>query len=60
MRLAKKIIYKPTFVKGSHKGNYKYESNRDKEKKLSVKQYLKKITPYLYDLINDHSIARRL
>ena len=53
--------YKPIFVKGSHKGNCKYyESNRDKEEKLSVKQYLNKITPYLYDLINDHRIARRV
>ena len=53
--------YKPIFVKSSHKGNYKYyESNGDKEKKLSVKQYLNKITPYLYDLINDHRIARRV
>ena len=53
--------YKPIFVKRSHKGNYKYyESNGDKEKILSVKQYLNKITPYLYDLINDHRIARRV
>ena len=37
-----------------------YESDGDKEKKLSVKQYLNKITPYLYDLINDHRIARRV
>ena len=53
--------YKPIFVKRSHKGNYKYyESNGDKEKILSVKQYLNKITPYLYDLIYDHRIARRV
>ena len=53
--------YKPISVKSSHKSNYKYyESNWDKEKKLSVKQYLNKITPYLYDLINDHRIARRV
>ena len=52
--------YKPIFVKSSHKGNYKYyESNGDKEKILSVKQSLNKITPYLYDLINDHRITRR-
>ena len=30
------------------------------KKKLSVKQYLNKIAPYLYDLINDHRIARRV
>ena len=29
-------------------------------KKLSVKQYLNKITQHLYDLINDHRIARRV
>ena len=58
---SKEDYYKPIFVKSSHKGNYKYyESNGDKEKKLSVKQYLDKIAPYLYDLINDHRIARRV
>ena len=31
----------------------------DKEK-MSVKQYLNKNTPYLYDLINDHRIVRRV
>ena len=30
------------------------------KKKLSVNQYLNKIAPYLYDLINDHRIARRV
>ena len=30
------------------------------KKILSVKQYLNKITPYLYDLINDHRIVRRV
>ena len=30
------------------------------KKRLSVKQYLNKITPYLYDLINDHRIAKRV
>ena len=48
--------YKLIFVKSSHRGNYKYyESNGDKEKILSVKQYYNKITPYLYDWINDHN-----
>ena len=46
-------------VINSFKGNYKhYESRGDKEKRLSVKQYLNKIIPHLYDLINDHRIAR--
>ena len=53
--------YKQVFVKSSHKGNYEYyESDGDKEKILSVKQYLNKITPYLYNLINDHRIVRRV
>ena len=53
--------YKPILVKSSFKGNYKYyESRGDKEKRLSVKQYLNKIRPHLYDLINDHKIARKV
>ena len=53
--------YKPILVKSSFKDNYKYYENRgDKEKRLSVRQYLNKITPHLYDLINDHRIARRV
>ena len=41
-------------VKSSFKDNYKYyESRGDKEKRSSVRQYLNKITPHLYDLIND-------
>ena len=53
--------YKPIFVKGSYKGNYKhYEKNGDIEKIVSAYQYLNKIRLYLYDLINDHKIARRV
>ena len=52
--------YKPISVKSSFKVNCKYESKGDKEKRLSVKQYLKNITSHLYDLINDHRIARRV
>ena len=37
-----------------------YESRGDKEKRLSVRQYLNKITSHLYDLINNHRIARRV
>ena len=59
--ISEEDYYKPIFVKSSFKKNYKYyESRRDKEKRLSVKQYLNKITPYLYDLINDHRIVRRV
>ena len=53
--------YKPILVKSSFKGNYKYyESRGDKEKRLSVRQYLNKIISHLYDLINDHRITRRV
>ena len=51
--------YKPILIKSSFKNNYKYyESRGDKDKKLSVKQYLYKIMPYLSDLINDHKTIR--
>ena len=60
-KISKEDYYKPIFAKSSHKVNYKhYESNGGIEKTLSVEQYLNKITPYLYDLINDHKIARRV
>ena len=53
--------YKPILVKSSFKGNYKYhESRGDKEKRLSVRQYLNKITLHLYDSINDPRITRRV
>ena len=45
----------------SFNSNYKYyESRGDKQKRLSMKQYLNMITQYLYDLINDHRIVRRV
>ena len=51
--------YKPILVKTSFKNNYKYyETRGDKDKKLSVKQYLYKIMPYLSDLINYHKAIR--
>ena len=51
--------YKPILVKSSFKNNYKYyESRRDKNKKLSVKQYLYKIISYWCDAINDHKAIR--
>ena len=47
--------YKPILVKSSFNGNYKYyESRGDKDKKLSIRQFLYKIIPYLNNLINDH------
>ena len=60
-KISEEDYYKLIFVKSSFNGNYKYyESRGDKEKRISVKQYLNKITLYLYDLINDHRIARRV
>ena len=51
--------YKPVSVKISFKNNYKYyESRGDKDKKLSVKQCLYMIMPYLNDLINYHKNTR--
>ena len=52
--------YKPVLVRSSFKNNYKhYESRGDKEqKKLSVKQYLYMIMPYLAKLINDKKNTR--
>ena len=53
--------YKPILVKSSFKVNYKYyESRGHKEKRLSVRQYLNKITLQLYDLIKDRRIAKRV
>ena len=47
--------YKPVLVKTFFKDDYKYyESRGDKDEKLSVKQYLYKIMPYLSDLINEN------
>ena len=47
--------YKPILVKSSFKENYKYyESRGDKDKKLSIEQYLAMIKPYLSDLINEN------
>ena len=51
--------YKPVLVKTSFKDGYKYyESRGDKDKKLSVKQYLYMIMPYLSDLINEQKNNR--
>ena len=52
--------HKPVLVKSSFKKYYKYyESRGDKgQKKLSIKQYLYMIIPYLADLINDHKNIR--
>ena len=54
-KVSEEDYYQPLLVKSSFKGNYKqYKSRDDKEKKLSVRQYLTKIKQHLYHLINDH------
>ena len=51
--------YKPILVQICVKNDYiYYESRGDKDKKVSVKQYLYKIIQYLRDLINDHKAIR--
>ena len=51
--------YKRILVKSSFKENYKYyESRGDKDKELSVKQYLNMINPYLSDIINNRKTNR--
>ena len=51
--------YKPILVKSSFNENYKYyESRGDKDKKLSVEQYLNMIMPYLKELINNHKAIK--
>ena len=46
--------YKPVRVSNFWSNNYiEYESNGDKNKTLSVKEYLNKISPYLKYIINN-------
>ena len=47
------IYYKPILIDSSFKKNYRiYESKGDKNKNLSIKEYLYMIIPYLSNLIN--------
>ena len=47
--------YKPILVKSSFNENYKeFESRGDKDKTISIEQYLNKTIPYLKELINNH------
>ena len=47
--------YKPIIVKGAFNNNYiQYESKEDKDKTLTISQYLNMIILYLVDMINDH------
>ena len=46
----KKYIYKNFFWSNSYSG---YESNGDRNKTLSVEEYLNEIRPYLKDIMNN-------
>ena len=55
MKLIKRDYYKPIVAKSSFASNYKhYESRGDRNKNLSVKEYIYMIMPYLPDMINNH------
>ena len=50
-----KDYYKPIKTNDAFNSNYiEYESKGDKNKTLSVKEYLNMIRSYLRDIINDH------
>ena len=50
--------YKPERVSNFWSNNYiEYKSKGDRSKKLSVKEYLNKIRPYLKDIINHLKIS---
>ena len=52
----KDSYFKPIEIKSAVNSNYVlYESSGDKSILLSIGEYLKKIEPYLYDLIEGHS-----
>ena len=49
-----KDYYKPVRVGSFQRRNYiEYESNRDRNKTLSIEEYLNKIRPYLKDIKNN-------
>ena len=49
--------YKPIITTGSFNNNYiQYESRGDKDKILTVNEYIDTIRSYLEDIINDHKI----
>ena len=52
--------YKPIKTKGGFNNNYiEYESRGDKDKRLSIKEYLYMIMPYLENMINNHKATIR-
>ena len=49
--------YEPVKISNAFNNNYiEYGSNGDKDKILSIKEYLEIIKQYLSDIINDHKI----
>ena len=51
--------YKPILVKSSVNESYKeYESRGDKDKTITIEQFLNKIIPYLKELINNHKAIK--
>ena len=47
--------YKPIRANSTFNSNYiEYENEGDKNKTLSIKEYLNMVRPYLRDIINDH------
>ena len=51
--------YKPIIVKTAFNDNYiQYESKGDKDKILTISEYLDMIRPYLVNIINDHKTQR--
>ena len=53
MKKKKKNYYKPLRVNFWSNNYIQYKSNSDKNRILSVEEYLDKIKPYLKDIIND-------
>ena len=54
-KLDEKDYYKPIKICNAFSNNYiEYESNADKDRTLSIEEYLDKIRPYLSNIINDH------
>ena len=49
--------YKPIRINSAFNSNYvEYKSKGDKEKILTIKEYLNMIRPYLRDIMNDHKL----
>ena len=52
--------YKPIITNGTFNNNYiQYESMGDKDKSLSIKEYIDVMRPYLSDIINSEIIKLR-